>query len=193
MVFRCPCGTDPINRSPREQRPLSRTMLVLVAVSSINTNRAGLSIPCSLIQRRRARATSGRSCSAARRLFFDSYIMSLEKSPDGGAAARDSALVHRGDHLIQGQIRLLGYQSQQPIRALLQRRRTPSARLCPGASSLAPALKPPHRRTGAEPVVFRPGEARPAEKISISVRFRSLAAIDSCEWGYGAAHSADDD
>src|SRR6266516_985528 len=85
MVFRCPCGTDPINRSPREQRPLSRTMLVLVAVSSINTNRAGLSIPCSLIQRRRARATSGRSCSAARRLFFDSYIMSLEKSPDGGA------------------------------------------------------------------------------------------------------------
>src|SRR6266581_4247215 len=129
MVFRCPCGTDPISRSPREQRPLSRTMLVLVAVSSINTNRAGLSIPCSLIQRRRPRATSGRSCSAARRLFFDSYIMSLEKSPDGGAAARDSALVHRGDHLIQGQIRLLGYQSQQPIRALLQRRRTLAARL----------------------------------------------------------------
>src|SRR6266536_4347123 len=193
MVFRCPCGTDPINRSPREQRPLSRTMLVLVAVSSINTNRAGLSIPCSLIQRRRARATSGRPCSAARRLFFDCYIMPLEKSPDGGAAARDSALVHRSDHLVQGQIRLIGYQSQQPIRALLQRRRTPSARLCPGASSLAPALKPPHRRTGAEPVVFRPGEARPAEKISISVRFRSLAAIDSCEWGYGAAHSADDD
>ena len=178
MVFRCPCGTDPINRSPREQRPLSRTMLVLVAVSSINTNRAGLSIPCSLIQRRRARATSGRSCSAARRLFFDSYIMSLEKSPDGGAAARDSALVHRGDHLIQGQIRLLGYQSQQPIRALLQRRRTPSARLCPGASSLAPALKPPHRRTGAEPVVFgsltprRPGFHGFDNTLSQVVRIR---------------------
>ena len=178
MVFRCPCGTDPISRSPREQRPLSRTMLVLVAVSSINTNRAGLSIPCSLIQRRRPRATSGRSCSAARRLFFDSYIMSLEKSPDGGAAARDSALVHRGDHLIQGQIRLLGYQSQQPIRALLQRRRTPSARLCPGASSLAPALKPPHRRTGAEPVVFgsltprRPGFHGFDNTLSQVVRIR---------------------
>src|SRR6266480_3332071 len=182
MLFRCPCGTDPISRSPREQRPLSRTMLVLVAVSSINTNRAGLSIPCSLIQRRRPRATSGRSCSAARRLFFDSYIMSLEmsleKSPDGGAAARDSALVHRGDHLIQGQIRLLGYQSQQPIRALLQRRRTPSARLCPGASSLAPALKPPHRRTGAEPVVFgsltprRPGFHGFDNTLSQVVRIR---------------------
>src|SRR6266513_896823 len=178
MVFRCPCGTDPISRSPREQRPLIRTMLVLVAVSSINTNRAGLSIPCSLIQRRRPRATSGRSCSAARRLFFDSYIMSLEKSPDGGAAARDSALVHRGDHLVQGQIRLLGYQSQQPIRVLLQRRRTPSARLCPGASSLAPALKPPHRRTGAEPEVFgsltprRPGFNGFDNTLSQIVRIR---------------------
>ncbi len=69
MVFRCPCGTDPINRSPRRQRPFSRTMLVLVAVSSINTNRVGSSIPCSRTQRRRTRATSGRSCSAARRLF----------------------------------------------------------------------------------------------------------------------------
>src|SRR5438034_626774 len=104
--------------------------------------------------------------------------MSLEKSPDGGEAARDSALVHRGDHLIQGQIRLLGYQSQQPIRALLQRRRTPSARLCPGASSLAPALKPPHRRTGAEPVVFgsltprRPGFHGFDNTLSQVVRIR---------------------
>src|SRR6266568_3415193 len=45
-------------------------MLVLVAVSSINTNRVGSSIPCSRTQRRRARATSGHPCSAARRLFL---------------------------------------------------------------------------------------------------------------------------
>src|SRR5262245_57748323 len=42
IVFQCPCGTDSINRSPRGQRPLSRTMFVLVAVSSINTGRAGI-------------------------------------------------------------------------------------------------------------------------------------------------------
>ena len=41
IVFQCPCGTDAISRSPRGQRPLSRTMFVLVAVSSINTSRAG--------------------------------------------------------------------------------------------------------------------------------------------------------
>src|SRR6476661_7661854 len=44
--------------------------VVLTAVSSINTNRAGSSMPCSRIQRRRARATSARCRSAACRLFF---------------------------------------------------------------------------------------------------------------------------
>ena len=70
MVFQCPCGTYPTNRWPRRLRPLSRTILVLVAVSSMNTSRAGSSRPCSRIHRRRARATSARSCSAARRLFL---------------------------------------------------------------------------------------------------------------------------
>ena len=70
IVFQCPCGTDATNRSPRGQRPLSRTMFVLVAVSSINTSRAGSSMPCSRLQRRRARATSARFCSAACRLFL---------------------------------------------------------------------------------------------------------------------------
>src|SRR6476646_4695323 len=54
----------------RAKRPLSRTMFVLVAVSSINTSRAGSSMPCSRIQRRRTRATSARFCSAACRLFL---------------------------------------------------------------------------------------------------------------------------
>src|SRR6266436_1808387 len=40
------------------------------AVSSMNTNLAGSRSPCSRIQRRRARATSARCCSAARRLFL---------------------------------------------------------------------------------------------------------------------------
>jgi hypothetical protein len=42
--------------------------LVLAEVSSMNTSLAGSNRPCSRIQRRRARATSARSCSAARRL-----------------------------------------------------------------------------------------------------------------------------
>src|SRR5207244_12842366 len=40
--------------------------------------------------------------------FFKGDIMSLEKSPDCGAAAWDSSLVHRRNDLLQSQIRLLG-------------------------------------------------------------------------------------
>jgi len=47
--------------------------------------------------------------------------MSLEKSPDRSATARNSLLAHRHNDLVQGQIRLLGYQSQQPFNVLLQR------------------------------------------------------------------------
>jgi len=94
IVFQCPCGTWSINRMPRGQRPRSRTMAVLVEVSSINTSRAGSNMPCSRIQRRRARATSARSCSAARRLFFEADIVSLEQPPDRTAAAGDPSLAH---------------------------------------------------------------------------------------------------
>jgi hypothetical protein len=37
----------------------------------MNTNRAGSNLPCSRIHRRRARATSARSCSAARNVFLN--------------------------------------------------------------------------------------------------------------------------
>src|SRR5438132_11443265 len=92
--------------------------------------------------------------SLARRLFFDGDIMSLEKSPDRRATAWNSLLAHRRNDLIQGQIRLLGYQSQQPFHLLLQRRRTPAAQLCSGASAVTPLLQPPHRRTGAQAEAF---------------------------------------
>src|SRR5215813_4955969 len=92
MVFQCPCGTRPIRRSPRGQRPLSRTILVLAAVSSTKTSRAGSNMPCSRIQRRRARATSARSCSAACRLFFESNLVTLKEAwTDQRAAARSSS------------------------------------------------------------------------------------------------------
>ena len=120
-------------------------MLVLAAVSSINTRRAGSNMNCSRRQRRRARATSGRCCSAACRLFFEGEIMSRKKPPNSGAAARNAPLAHRGDDLVQRQVRLLGNHSQEPFRVRFQRRCAPSARLCFGASSVTPALQPLHR------------------------------------------------
>src|ERR1035441_1034949 len=149
IVFQCPCGTWSINRMPRGQRPRSRTMAVLVEVSSINTSRAGSNMPCSRIQRRRARATSARSCSAARRFFFEADIVSLEQPPDRTAAAGDPSLAHRRDDLIQRQIRLLGNQRQQKVRVLLQRRYAPPGRLGRDASGFVPALHPFDRRAGA--------------------------------------------
>src|SRR5215467_6214743 len=120
LVFQCHCGTRPIRRSPRGQRPLSRTILVLAAVSSTKTSRAGSNMPCSRIQRRRARATSARSCSAACRLFFESNLVTLKEAPDRGAAASNLVLAHRQNHFVQCQVRLLLNQTQQKIRMLLQ-------------------------------------------------------------------------
>ena len=80
--------------------------------------------------------------------------MSLEKSPDRGTTAWNSLLAHRHNDLVQGQIRLLGYQRQQPFHVLLQRRRAPAAQLCSGVSCVTPALQPPHRRTGAQAEAF---------------------------------------
>src|SRR5271157_135441 len=99
IVFQCRCGTDATSRSPRKQRPLSRTIFVLVAVSSINTSRAGSSMPCSRIQRRRARATSARFCSAACRLFFKADIMSIEETLESASTASDALLRHGGEDL----------------------------------------------------------------------------------------------
>src|SRR6516164_2947444 len=122
IVFQCPCGTDATSRSPRRHRPLSRTIFVLVAVSSINTSRAGSSMPCSRIQRLRARATSARFCSAACRLFFKADIMSIEETLQGTLTADDTLLGHGGKDLLEGQIGVFRNQGQKPIRVLFQAR-----------------------------------------------------------------------
>src|SRR3981189_3136490 len=140
-------GTRPINRMPRGARPLRRTRLVLTAVSSINTRRAGSNMPCSRIQRRRARTTSARSCSAARRLFFEGDVVSIEKTPKRTAAGSNSLFAQLGQGLFQGQIRLLGNQSQYPLRKLFQWRNTSATRLWRRAPDLPPALQPSDRRT----------------------------------------------
>src|SRR6187399_3060912 len=148
MVFQCPCGTRPIRRSPRRQRPLSRTILVLAAVSSTNTRCAGSNMPCSRIQRRRARATSERSCSAARRLFFESNLVTLEETPDRRAAARNLVLAHYQNYFVQCQVTLLLNQTQQKSHMLLQPRDASAPRFGRAAARLSKALDPDDRRTG---------------------------------------------
>src|SRR5258708_1732536 len=153
-VSQWPSGTYPIKRSPRGLRPFGRTMLVLTAVSSMNTNLAGSRSPCSRIQRRRARATSARCCSAARRLFFNGDVMTSEETPKRRTASTDSFLVHRRNDLIERQVRLLSNKGEDPFRVLLQRGDAPSAWLGPGRSVRFPALHPSNRRTRADLQLF---------------------------------------
>src|SRR6516165_1931621 len=146
IVSHLPSGTEPITRTPRGARPLSLAMFVLTAVSSMNTRRAGSSIPCSRIHRRRARATSARCRSTACRAFFESDVVSVEKTPKRAAAGFDPSLAQFCSRFYQGQVRLLGNQIQNLGRELFQRRDAPAARLRGGGPLFTPALQPLYRR-----------------------------------------------
>src|ERR1700730_11408914 len=129
-------------------------MLVVTAVSSINTRWAGSRKPCSRIQRRRARATSARLRSAARRLFFDGDTMASEKSGQRAAAAWDTPLAKRRNDLIQREVRLLADEREDLPRVLLQWRSTPSTGHGFGSAVFTKALHPPERRTDADIKLF---------------------------------------
>ena len=121
----------------------------------MNTSRAGSNMPCSRIQRRRARATSARFCSAACRLFFEADRVPLEEAPHRAAAAGDPSLAHRRDDLIQRQIRLVGNQHQQKVRVCLQGRDAAPARLGGYTSGFLPPLHPFDGRTRTHREPFR--------------------------------------
>src|SRR4051794_12461473 len=150
IVSHAPSGTVPITLLPRTARPLSRAMFVLTAVSSINTSRAGSSMPCSRIQRRRARATSARCRSAACRLFFKGDVVAVEKTPERAAAGFNPPLAQLCNRLDPGQVPLFGNQRQALGCELFQRRNATAARLRRGAPPLAPALQPLYCRGHAD-------------------------------------------
>src|SRR6516162_6803828 len=154
IVSHLPSGTAPITRTPRGARPLSLTMFVLTAVSSINTSRAGSSIPCSRIHRRRARATSSRCRSTACRAFFESDAVSVEKTPERATASLDPSFAQFLERLIQSQIRLLGNQSENLRRKYFQWRDAPAARFRRSTPLLIPALQPLYRRCHAHLETF---------------------------------------
>src|SRR5713101_8621780 len=90
-------------------------MLVLAQVSSMNTRRAGSSRPWYFFHCARRLATSGRSCSVARMLFFEADAFVLEEVPDREVADFDAPLRQLGYQRPQGDIWLLGQAGQQPV------------------------------------------------------------------------------
>src|SRR6516165_4476860 len=130
-------------------------MALFVQVSSIKTNRAGSNMPCSRIQRRRARITSMRFCSAAYKVFFKGDVVTLVEPPHRSATALDSGSRHCQDDLIEGHVGLLHNQPEQEFRVFIERRDAAAALLCFDASGLVPTLHPNHYHAGAEPIEFR--------------------------------------
>src|SRR5215210_2587770 len=128
VVVQCPNGALPTSRAPRRQRPRARVMLVLAQVSSMKTRRAGSMLGCSSRQRSRAAATSGRSCSAARRLFFEGQLLAVAEAPDRAIARRDAALGQLPPQLLERDVRLLGHPRQKPLPVRVERRLAPAHR-----------------------------------------------------------------
>ena len=111
------CGALPTSRRPRAARPCVRVMLVLAQVSSMKTRRRGSSRCCQRFQRSRRRVTSGRSCSLARRLFFEAHALLLEEAPDRVIAHPHPALGQLRRQCPQRQVRLSAIRASSQSRS----------------------------------------------------------------------------
>src|SRR3546814_10779033 len=80
-VRQWPCGALPISRWPRGPQPRSGAMLVFAQVSSMKTKRLGSMLAWRARHLQRRLATSGRSCSAAKAVFFEAEPLGVEEIP----------------------------------------------------------------------------------------------------------------
>jgi hypothetical protein len=92
MVFQSPCGALATSLQPFGPQPRSGDLFVLTQVSSMKTRRAGSMLAWCAFQRSRLRATSGRSCSLANRLFFETQTFLANESPNRAPIGLDPAL-----------------------------------------------------------------------------------------------------
>src|SRR5215472_167360 len=162
-VSQCPIGASATRRSPRGPQPFRRTILVVIAVSSIKTRRVVSSQPCSRIQRQRARATSARlrskpflrpQADAVRDGFFKGDAMASEETRQCAAACRDTSLAQYRNELIQRKVPLLADKVENLLGIFLQRRRAPSTRHRLERPIFVKTLQPADRGTRADLEVF---------------------------------------
>src|SRR5271165_4634760 len=96
-------------------------MFVDAAVSSMNTSLLGSSLACILNHAFRAAATSGRSCSAACRLFFKCETQMAKKAKDRGLANSHILLRQASSKFRQRDVRPHVQPSPDPIPLPFQR------------------------------------------------------------------------
>src|SRR5437016_5093569 len=107
VLCQCPWGTTLRQRWPRRQRPYRRASLVFKPVSSIKTKRLTSQSGCWLRQSTRACLTSGRSCSAARVVFFKAQTQTTQtmpqsRNPNGDLELFGAPLLQLGQRQIWG-------------------------------------------------------------------------------------------
>src|ERR1700739_488695 len=91
----------------------------------MKTRRSGSSSGCLSAHVVRAAATSGRSCSAARTLFFEADAVPVEEAPDRTDSSLLLALIQQAAlDLLQRQISFAPPQLKQPLFVSLKRRAT---------------------------------------------------------------------
>ena len=127
----------------------------------MKTSRRGSSRPWYCFHRSRRRATSGRSCSLACRLFFERDPFTSKEPPHRTVARRRAAFGQLRHHRPQGQVRLLGDPRQQPFPFPLQQERAPAPHLRRRHTPRRPpALTPLHNAGNAHPKQRRRRPAR---------------------------------
>ncbi len=156
MVRQCPCGHFARNRWPRGARPCKRVMFVLAADSSRKTSRAGSQPRWRRTHRRRNRARSGRSCSAARSVFFIGQAQRGQGVMDRWQRAVQA---QRLPQFAQGAVRLLGDQPPQALTVLFAQ-----ARLAPAAVVLGAVA--PLRRRCCNSFLTKPSDTRNRQATS---------------------------
>src|SRR5450432_1568116 len=154
----------------------------------MNTRRRALSDGCSALSSARAAATSGRSCSAACRVFFEGDVVTLIESPDlcassgerlwpvPGFAATLPVLVHRSSQRIA-------------VEAPISNRRAVSRLLSP--ASTIPTTRA--RRSFEYPfAIVPPPSLTKAHESDLRVRGKPRVHYDSHQTGTALAHTSAD-
>src|SRR6266566_1309783 len=155
-VFQFPCSTFWTSRSPCGARPYRRVIVVDTLVSSMNTSLLGSSLFCRRCNALRAAATSGRSCSAARKLFFKGQLQMMQKPRDRRLSDRDLFLLQSVLEFGQRDVRLLRYQLPHQILVRRQREIFVAAEFGRvDAARLPVKLEEADDRTDADPALLR--------------------------------------
>lgn len=107
----------------------------------MKTRRDAFSAGCSALSFARAAATSGRSCSAACRTFFERDLVAVEEAPDRAYGNGELLLATQAvADFLERQIGLFGDEVEQPLRMRLERRAAvPGAGLGLGPCPLSPS------------------------------------------------------